>query len=111
MMVVTVVYLIPTQTSALNAFAITRRLVQLELLILLLEMDIVKMKLTMVPATMMVVIVAYLIPTQTSALNVFVIIRRFVLLAFTLWLEMDIAKMKPTMLNVTMMVGTVVALV
>ena len=34
MMLVTVVSIIPTQISALNAFAITRRLVLLELLIL-----------------------------------------------------------------------------
>ena len=61
MMEVIVVYFIPTQTSALNAFAITRRLVQLELLILWLETEIAKMKPTMVPVTMMVVTVVELV--------------------------------------------------
>ena len=57
MMVGTVVYLMLTQNNVLNAFAIIKRCVQLELLILWLEMDIAKMKPTMLNATMMVVTV------------------------------------------------------
>ena len=74
MMAVTVVYLIPTQTSALNAFAITRRCVQLELLILWLEMDVVKMKPTMLNATMMGVTVVALGWSQIIVLNVNVLV-------------------------------------
>ena len=110
LMVVTVVHLTSTQNNALNAFAITRRHVQLELLILWLEMDIAKMKPTMLNATMMVVTVVHLISTQNNALNAFAISWRLVLLAFILWLEMDIAKMKPTMLNAAMMVVTAVSM-
>ena len=61
MMVVTVALPISTQTTALNAFAITRRLVQLEFIILMLEMDIAKMRPTMLSATMMVVTVVELV--------------------------------------------------
>ena len=110
MMVVIVVYLISNQTNALNAIAISGRLVLL-VFILWLEMDIAKMKPTMLNATMMVVTVVHLISTQNNALNAFAIIRRHVQLElFILWLEMDIVKMKPTMLNVIMMVGIVVVL-
>ena len=52
MMVVTVVHIASTQNNALNAFAISWRLVLLAF-ILWLEMDIAKMKPTMVPVTMM----------------------------------------------------------
>ena len=61
MMVGTVVYLMLTQTNVLNAFAIIKRCVQLELLILWLEMDTAMMKPTMLNATMMVVTVVVLV--------------------------------------------------
>ena len=78
-------------------------------ILILLAMDIVMMKLILPTATMMVVIVVYLLSTQTSALNAFAITRRLVQLELLiLWLEMDIAKMKLTMLPVTMMGVTVV---
>ena len=80
MMVVTVVYLKPTQNSALNAFAITRRLVQLELLILWLEMDIAKMKPTMLSATMMVVTVVELVLILNTAQNVNVLEEKLAIL-------------------------------
>ena len=93
--------------SSLN---ILQRIVHLDLLWL--EMDIVKMKPTVLNATMMVVTVALPISIQTSALNAFAITRRLVQLELIiLWLEMDIAKMKPTMLNATMMGVTVVEIV
>ena len=53
MMVVTVVHIASTQNNALNAFAISWRLVLL-VFILWLEMDIAKMKPTMLNVTMMV---------------------------------------------------------
>ena len=73
MMVVTVVHLISTQNNALNAFAITRRHVQLELLILWLEMDCAKMKPTMLIATMMVVTVVALVLLLNTAQNAYVL--------------------------------------
>ena len=73
MMAVTVVYLIPIQTIALNVFAITRRFVQLELLIPWLEMDSVKMKSTMLTVTMMGETVVYLaIQAQINVHNAYV---------------------------------------
>ena len=78
MMVGTVVYLMLTQNNVLNAFAIIKRCVQLELLILWLEMDIAKMKPTMLIANMMVVTVVYLISSQNNALNAYAITRRHV---------------------------------
>ena len=53
MMVETVVYLVSTQNNALNAFAISRRLVLLAF-ILWLEMGIAKMKSTMLNVNSMV---------------------------------------------------------
>ena len=73
MMEVTVAYLILSQNNALNAFAITRRLVQLELFILWLEMDIAKMKPTMLNATMMEVTVVYSVQAQIIVHNAYVI--------------------------------------
>ena len=72
MMVVTVVHLISTQNNALNAFAIIRRHVQLELLILWLEMDIAKMKPTMLNVTTMVVTAVEILLIQMYAQNVHV---------------------------------------
>ena len=74
MMVVTVVYLISTQNNALNAFAITMRHVQLELLILWLEMDIAKMKPTMLIAIMMGLIVVEQMSLRNIVWNVVVIV-------------------------------------
>ena len=108
MMVVTVVYLVSTQNNALTAFAITRRHVQLELLILWLEMDIAKMKPTMLNATMMVVIVVALVLILNIAQNANVLEDILAMLFLMHWLEMAFAMMRRTMLNAIMMEVTVV---
>ena len=107
MMVVTVVHLISTQNNALNAFAIIRRHVQLELLILWLEMDIAKMKPTMLNVTMMVVTVVDLVLLLNTAQNAYVLEEKMSM-TFLMLLEMVIVMMQPTMLNATLMVVTVV---
>ena len=108
MMEVTVVYIISNQTNALNAFAITRRHVQLELLILWLEMDIAMMKPTMLNAAMMVVTVVELVLILNIAQNANVSGEKLSMIFLMHWLEMAIATMKLTMLNATMMIVTAV---
>ena len=68
MIVATAVHLISTQNNALNAFAISWRLVLLAF-ILWLEMDFAKMKPTMLNATMMVVTVVELVSILNTAQN------------------------------------------